>query len=93
MEEISAPSLSVRWARKMAEIAPEDWDALARPMAAPFFEWEWLNRLETSGSITVENGWQPLHLTVRSGSRLVAAAPLLRQKPQCRGVCVRPCLG
>ncbi len=46
------------------------------PLKTPFFEWEWLQQLEVSGSLQTETGWLPYHLTVWSGQRLVAAAPL-----------------
>jgi predicted N-acyltransferase len=60
----------------MAEIPREAWDALARPLATPFLEWEWLNNLETSGSATGKTGWQPTHLTLWRERELIAAAPL-----------------
>ncbi len=46
------------------------------PLKTPFLEWEWLNTLETSGSVTAETGWLPTHLTVWKGQTLVGAAPL-----------------
>ena len=46
------------------------------PLKTPFLEWEWLNTLETSGSVTAETGWLPTHLTVWRGSALIGAAPL-----------------
>lgn len=49
---------------------------MATPLETPFLEWEWLYMLENSGSITARTGWKPQHLTMWSGSRLVAAAPL-----------------
>jgi predicted N-acyltransferase len=60
----------------MAEIDPEAWDALAPPGAAPFMEWEWLHRMEASGSIAPHTGWVPVHLTLWRNRRLAAAAPL-----------------
>lgn len=60
----------------MAEVPQADWDALAQPLPTPFFEWDWLHNLETSGSIVANQGWQPCHLVVYRGAQLVAAAPL-----------------
>ena len=60
----------------MGEIPQSAWDALAKPLKTPFLEWEWLNNLETSGSATVQTGWQPCHLTVWREQQLIAAAPL-----------------
>jgi hypothetical protein len=78
------PRYSVAWIQSIAEIPQADWDALAMPLGTPFFEWDWLNNMETSGSTTAQTGWLPCHLTVwredpadASRSRtLVAAAPL-----------------
>jgi uncharacterized protein len=67
---------SLTWITSVAEVARSEWDALAKLLATPFFEWEWLHNLETSGSATVRTGWQPCHLTVWQGQNLVAAAPL-----------------
>jgi predicted N-acyltransferase len=75
MEPIK-PQYSVSWIQSLAEIPPEQWDALARPLATPFLEWEWLNNLETSGSATAKTGWQASHLTLWRDRDLIAAAPL-----------------
>ncbi len=67
---------SVSWIHKIAEIPQVEWDSLAQPLKTPFMEWEWLNNLETSGSATARNGWQPCHLTVWRDRQLIGAAPL-----------------
>ena len=67
---------SLSWITQIAEIPQADWDELAKPLATPFLEWEWLNNIETSGSATAQTGWQPCHLAVWRGSQLIAAAPL-----------------
>jgi uncharacterized protein len=75
---------SLSWITQIAEIPQANWDELAKPLATPFLEWEWLNNLEVSGSATARNGWQPCHLTVwrdyPAGTLrdrcLIAAAPL-----------------
>jgi uncharacterized protein len=58
------------------EIPQSAWDALAKPLATPFFEWDWLHDIESSGSTTANTGWLPNHLTVWRDRSLVAAAPL-----------------
>jgi uncharacterized protein len=73
---MSRPSYSIRWVNHLADIPQSAWDALAMPLNTPFLEWEWLNNLETSGSVTPETGWLPNHLTVWKGQELAAAAPL-----------------
>ncbi len=67
------------WEPDIAGIDKSRWDALARPLKAPFFEWEWLRLMEASGSIAAETGWYPAHLAVWSQDALVAAAPLYRK--------------
>jgi predicted N-acyltransferase len=66
----------VEWRHSLAEIPREAWDALAKPLATPTLEWEWLARLESSGSVCPDTGWLPAHLTVWRGAELAAAAPL-----------------
>lgn len=41
----------------------------------PFLAWTFLHSLEYSGSVAADNGWQPHHLCLYEGDRLVAAAP------------------
>jgi uncharacterized protein len=67
---------TIRWNNQLKEIPQVAWDALAVPLKTPFLEWEWLNNLETSGSVTAETGWLPTHLTVWQQQELVGAAPL-----------------
>jgi hypothetical protein len=66
----------LQWINQLAEIPQSAWDGMALGLQTPFLEWEWLNNLETSGSVTPETGWLPNHLTVWQGLELVAAAPL-----------------
>lgn len=66
---------SISWTR-IDEIPQTAWDALAKPLKTPFFEWDWLHDIETSGSTTANTGWLPNHLTVWRDRSLVAAAPL-----------------
>ena len=64
------------WKHSLDEIPREAWDELAGPLDTPTLEWEWLHRLESSGSVCPETGWLPVHLTVWRGRQLAAAAPL-----------------
>jgi predicted N-acyltransferase len=66
----------LEWIRDIAEVPKEAWNALALGLDAPVLEWEWLNRMEASGSMRPETGWLPIHLTLWRGSELVAAAAL-----------------
>lgn len=60
----------------MTEVPKDQWDAFAQPLKTPFFEWDWLNNMETSRSATGKAGWLPQHLTVWREGKLIAAAPL-----------------
>ena len=74
--------LQARWHRAMAEIPPNQYLRLLGQATAadtqplPFFDWAWLQALETSGSIVPGQGWQPCHLGLWRGDTLVAMAPL-----------------
>jgi predicted N-acyltransferase len=72
----NASTWRVQWLGAMNEVDREAWDRLALPLASPLMEWRWLHLLEASGSISPALGWQPRHLTLWDGRRLVAAAPL-----------------
>ncbi|MDX2231237.1 MAG: GNAT family N-acetyltransferase [Leptolyngbyaceae cyanobacterium bins.349] len=76
MVEHLKTSYSVAWIDHIAQVPQAEWDALAMALNTPFFEWEWLHNMETSGSATAQAGWMPYHLTVWRDRRLVAAAPL-----------------
>jgi uncharacterized protein len=67
---------SIAWINSLTDIPQSAWDALALPLKTPFFEWEWLHNMETSGSTTAKTGWLPNHLTVWRDRALVAVAPL-----------------
>lgn len=76
MVEQLKPRYSVAWISQIAEVPQAAWDALAMPLKTPFFEWEWLHNMETSGSTTARSGWLPNHLTVWCNTDLIAIAPL-----------------
>ncbi len=62
----------------LSDIAPEEWDRLAAQDARdanPFVRHAFLSALERSRSVGAGAGWTPLHLTVRRGGALIAAAP------------------
>ena len=56
--------LTATWHSGIREIPQQDWDALAGPLKTPLLEWEWLHQLEESGSISPDEGWVPVHLTL-----------------------------
>jgi predicted N-acyltransferase len=61
--------------RRLDEIDAVAWDAL-RADDNPFLAHAFLAGLERHGCILSRLGWQPHHLALRDGDRLVAAAPL-----------------
>ncbi|WP_416772296.1 GNAT family N-acetyltransferase [Pseudomonas sp. RHF3.3-3] len=64
--------------QSLAEIAPEDWDALV-PSGQPFLRHAFLSALEDSGSLGERSGWQPEHLLHIEQGRLIAALPSYRK--------------
>jgi uncharacterized protein len=64
------------WTQQIQDLSQDEWDAMAKPLKTPFFEWDWLNTMSTSQSTTAKSGWLPNHLTLWRSGRLVAAAPL-----------------
>jgi predicted N-acyltransferase len=59
----------------ISSIGRDTWDRFAGT-ANPLVCYDFLEALETSGSVSRATGWQPCHLTVWEGAELVAAAPL-----------------
>ena len=68
--------LTARWHRAMAELPEAQWHALVSAESLPFYSWSWLVGLESSGSVVPRQGWQPCHLGLWEGERLIAVAPL-----------------
>ena len=69
-------ALTARWHRSISEISKDQWQELVGENAIPFYQWEWLDALEGSGSIVPEQGWQPLHLAIWRDDIPIAVAPL-----------------
>lgn len=68
-------TVELRTVGGIREIPPAEWDSLAPP-GNPFLAHAFLEALEASGSATAKTGWQPCHLVLREGNRLVGAVPL-----------------
>ncbi|HUP23647.1 MAG TPA: GNAT family N-acetyltransferase [Thermoanaerobaculia bacterium] len=69
------PRLEVRVVRSLRDVPRDAWNALLEPDDNPFVTWDFLEALESSGSVGPERRWWPAHLTVWHGDRLRAAAP------------------
>jgi uncharacterized protein len=67
--------LEARTVTRIARIEAAAWDRLA-PADNPFLSHAFLDAAEASRSATEKTGWQPFHLTLESGGRLIGAAPL-----------------
>ncbi|MBA8883212.1 GNAT family N-acetyltransferase [Dokdonella fugitiva] len=67
--------MKARFHAGLRDIPAAQWDAL-RADDSPFLAHAFLSGLEAHGCATVRNGWQPHHLGLYDGDRLVAAAPL-----------------
>jgi len=61
--------------QSMQGVERDSWDALVGD-GSPFLEWDWLASLEEARCVTPKTGWQPQHLALYEGARLVAACPL-----------------
>ena len=62
--------LTVELLGNLAAVDPTAWDAIAGD-DDPFVEHGFLRALESSGSVGDGSGWNPVHVTVREGGRLV----------------------
>ncbi|MBW4700312.1 MAG: GNAT family N-acetyltransferase [Aphanocapsa lilacina HA4352-LM1] len=72
---MSTAKLTCEWVDSLQSIDPREWNALVGD-GSPFLEWEWLRSMELASCVSPSEGWQPVHLLARRGSRLVGAAPL-----------------
>ncbi|QKJ85167.1 N-acetyltransferase [Paramixta manurensis] len=62
----------------LSELSAAEWDALL-PDDNPFLCHAFLSAVEQSGSVSVENGWQPEHLVWREDGQIRAAIPGYRK--------------
>jgi len=59
----------------LAQVSAADWDAVAG-VDYPFLQHRFLHGLEITGCTTADTGWQPCHLLLRRGDRLIGLLPL-----------------
>ena len=67
--------MQARLADGIASLDRTAWNSMV-PADNPFMHTSYLEAAEASGSAATDTGWQPLHLTISDGGRLVAAAPM-----------------
>ena len=58
------------------EISREIWNELINEVNNPFYEWNWLKKLEISKSVSRETGWQPLYFVAYKNEEILGIAPL-----------------
>ena len=70
--------LTIRFIESIDSIAEPEWLTLSdkATVANPFMDYHFLEALESSGSVTADKGWKPLHLVAYQGQKLVAFMPL-----------------
>lgn len=68
-------TICCRFLNDLSSIDAVHWNALCLS-DYPFLRYEFLAALELSGSVSLEQGWQPQHLIVEDNGKLIAAMPL-----------------
>jgi predicted N-acyltransferase len=72
---MSDATIEVRTHGSIRELGESEYRSLLDPETPPFLRFEWLDALERTGCVTPDGGWLPMHLSLRQGGELVAAAP------------------
>ncbi len=68
--------LELRAVTRLADVPEAEWQAVAAgDDDHPFLSWAFLEALERSGCVSPRTAWWPCHLTIWSGTELLAAAP------------------
>ncbi len=66
--------IELRTEQRLLELDRAAWQRL-EGTEHPFLAWDFLSGLETTGCVSPERGWYPMHLTAWLDGTLVAAAP------------------
>ena len=69
-------NIKIKWHATIQEIPKIIWNNFLKGNSTPFYNWDWLNALERSKSVSTKYGWQPLFLSAWSENNLIACAPL-----------------
>ena len=71
---------TARILHSISEISSDLWDSCANPPGEtpynPFLRHAFLKALEDSGSASAETGWQPFHLALEDGDKLLGVVPM-----------------
>ncbi len=68
----------IEWLDEIANIPAQQWNAIVAT-DNPFIQHAFLLALEESGAVNRDSGWQPQHLLVYRGEKLVALLPLYQK--------------
>ncbi|MGY8869266.1 MAG: GNAT family N-acetyltransferase [Pseudomonadales bacterium] len=61
--------------KNITDIGSADWERLAG-ISHPFIRYEFLEALESSGAVSVQTGWQPLHLRLFEDEECILILPM-----------------
>lgn len=67
-------AMQARWVTGLGSVDTAAWNALL-PQPSVFLDWRLLEGLERSDCLLPRQGWQPAHLLLEDGPRLIGAAP------------------
>lgn len=71
-KKLSKKSAAFQICRSITEVEKKEYDSI-QPDNNPFFEFDFLFALEKSGCVGPGTGWEPRHLLLREGKKLVGA--------------------
>jgi len=67
--------MRVRFIKAIQDVSADRWNSLV-DKHYPFARHEFLKALEDSASVSIKNGWQPLHVLLEEDEQLIACLPL-----------------
>ncbi len=71
-KKLSKESISFQICHSIIEVEKKEYDSI-QPDNNPFFEFDFLFALEKSGCVGPGTGWEPRHLLLREGKKLIGA--------------------
>ena len=80
MQPVLDAKLEARTVTRIAKVSSAAWDRLAPP-DNPFLSHAFLDAAEASRSATEKTGWQPFHLILENGGRLIGVWDVDSPKP------------
>ena len=81
-------SIRITIAQGLADIDRDAWDAVANPDGLaydPFLSWDFLEALESTGTVTPRTGWTPCHILINGPADSLRAAMPLYAKTHSQG--------